>query len=451
MYYDEVKISVRAGKGGDGCVSFRREAMVPRGGPDGGNGGRGGDVILRVNRHLNTLQHFQHKTKFIAEDGENGRNKDQTGKSGEAMYIDVPPGTVVRNAESNAVIGDLTGDGDELCVARGGRGGRGNPTFATATNQAPLIATNGNPGEAQELLLEMKLIADIGFVGMPNAGKSTLLSVLTAAKPKIAAYPFTTLVPNLGVAKISEDRSVVVADIPGLIEGASQGLGLGHEFLRHIERTRVLIHLIDGMSEDPIKDYQTIQAELAAFGHGLAQKPQVLAITKMDLPDARAAYELYGAELRALSAVHVAEWEKAAKTELPKLDILAISAATGENVRRLIITAVQLLEVLPPPEEKPILPVIQMTESEGDTFQIKRDRGGFRVISRYLEHKAMITRWDLYQATEKFQVALDRSGVSSALLKAGIEPGDMVFIGDYELEWQDESKIDYDGPEWAAS
>ena len=443
MYYDETKITVQAGKGGDGCVSFRRESMVPRGGPDGGNGGRGADVILRVNRHLNTLQHFQHKTKFVAQDGDAGHNKDMTGKSGETLYIDVPPGTVVRDAATNEIIGDLTDFDSEMRVARGGRGGRGNPTFATSTHQAPLIATNGNPGEYRELLLEMKLIADIGFVGMPNAGKSTLLSVLTAAKPKIASYPFTTLVPNLGVATIDEGRTVVVADIPGLIEGASQGLGLGHEFLRHIERTRVLIHLIDGMSEDPLKDYETIQAELKAFGHGLDTKPQVLAISKMDLPDARASYELYGPELKAMSAKYAVLSDEYYEFSPQHADIIAFSSASSENVKRLINTAVQVLDSLPPIEETPIVPVIAMTDAEGDTFQIKRERGGFRVISRYLEHKAQITRWDLYQATEKFQVALDRSGVSSALLKAGIEPGDMVFIGDFELEWQDETQVDF--------
>ncbi len=443
MYYDETKITVQAGKGGDGCVSFRRESMVPRGGPDGGNGGRGADVILRVNRHLNTLQHFQHKTKFVAQDGDPGHNKDMTGKSGETLYIDVPPGTVVRDAATNEIIGDLTDNDSEMRVARGGRGGRGNPTFATSTHQAPLIATNGNPGEYRELLLEMKLIADIGFVGMPNAGKSTLLSVLTAAKPKIASYPFTTLVPNLGVAAIDEGRTVVVADIPGLIEGASQGLGLGHEFLRHIERTRVLIHLIDGMSEDPLKDYETIQAELKAFGHGLDTKPQVLAISKMDLPDARASYELYGPELKAMSAKYAVLSDEYYQFSPQHADIIAFSSASSENVKRLINTAVQVLDSLPPLKETPIVPVIAMTDAEGDTFQIKRERGGFRVISRYLEHKAQITRWDLYQATEKFQVALDRSGVSSALLKAGVEPGDMVFIGDFELEWQDETQVDY--------
>jgi GTP-binding protein len=435
MFYDDAKIAVRAGKGGDGCVSFRREAMVPRGGPDGGNGGRGGDVILRVNRHLNTLQHFQHKNKFFAEDGDNGRGKDQTGKSGETLYIDVPPGTIVMNAETRAIIGDLTQDNDELLTAKGGRGGRGNATFASATNQTPMIATNGDLGESVELVLELKLIADIGFVGMPNAGKSTLLSVLTSAKPKIAPYPFTTLVPNLGVAQIDADRTVVLADIPGLIAGASEGAGLGHEFLRHIERTRVLIHVIDGMSEDPVNDFATIQAELRAFGHGLDDKPQVLAMSKMDLPDAQAAHEIYKDAIVALNTHAPADLAPS---------IIAFSSATGENVRHLLNTTVHLLDSLPPLEDTPIIPVIEMEKGEDNSFEIRRERGGYRVFSDYLVRKAQMTRWDLYEATERFQRSLDRSGVAGALLKLGIEPGDMVYIGDYELEWQDETKFDFE-------
>jgi GTP-binding protein len=426
MFYDDVVIAVTSGRGGDGCVSFRREAMVPRGGPDGGNGGRGGDVILRVNRHLNTLQHFQHQRTFIAKDGDAGRNKDQTGKSADKLYIDVPPGTSVFDVASGNLVGDLKENDAELVVARGGRGGRGNATFTTATHQAPEIATRGSPGESREIRLELKLIADIGIVGLPNAGKSTLLSVLTAAKPKIADYPFTTLVPNLGVSNISAERSVVLADIPGLIEGASQGAGLGHEFLRHIERTRVLIHVLDGMSADPLADYATIQSELREFGHGLADKPQVLALSKMDLPDARAAYELF------IQGAHDATFR----------DCIPFSSASGENVRKVLNRAVQILDELPPEPEPEIMPILEMTPNEeGDAFSVEHKGGKWVVHSAYLESIVEITRWDLDEATMRFQSALDRSGVAAALERAGVQPGDMVKIGDYELEWQDETEM----------
>ena len=423
MFYDEAQISVKGGHGGDGCVSFRHESMTPRGGPDGGNGGRGGDVILRVNRHFNTLQHFQHQALFEAEMGKYGKGKDMTGRSADALFVNVPPGTVVRDQKTNDILADLTLPDSEYIAARGGRGGRGNATFATSTNQAPEIATLGSPGEERVLTLELKIIADIGLVGMPNAGKSTLISVLTDAKPKIANYPFTTLVPNLGVARVGDLRTIVIADIPGLIEGASQGKGLGDEFLRHIERTRVLIHLIDGESEDPLKDFETVNAELKAFGHGLAEKPQVIGMSKMDLPDARAAFELF---------VH---------KNIP--DVIAFSSASNENVRLLLNRAVQILDDLPPLPVSDYTPVITMDTEDDYTFTIKRTGGGWRVNSRYLEERAKITRWDLDEATQRFQIALDRSGVGDALLKAGIQPGDIVFIADGELEWQDESQMDF--------
>ncbi|MCL5997810.1 MAG: GTPase ObgE [Chloroflexi bacterium] len=418
MFYDQATITVRGGKGGDGVVSFRRESMVPRGGPDGGNGGRGGDVVLVVNRHLNTLYTFQHKRLFKAEDGRPGRGKDQTGRSGKDLFVEVPPGTIVRDAETHAVIGDLTHTDQQIIVVRGGRGGRGNARFATSSNQAPLMAENGSPGDTQELLLELKLIADIGIVGLPNAGKSTLLSVLTAARPKIGDYPFTTLQPNLGVAQIDGLRTVVLADIPGLIEGASQGAGLGHEFLRHIERTRVLIHVLDGLSEDVVRDYQTIQAELAAFGHGLGQKPQVLAMNKMDLPDAQAAYELFCHSDTALAELKACQ---------------PISAATGQNVRELLLRAVQVLDELPALEPLEAEPVLLMEDQ--DTFDIVREGGGFRINSPQLVRRVETTRWDLEEAVQKFQRLLERSGITAELKRRGIKTGDTVYIGDYELEW----------------
>ena len=422
MFYDEARISVIGGRGGDGVVSFRREAMVPRGGPDGGNGGRGGHVILVVNRHLNTLYAFQHRRKFKAEEGRPGHGKDQTGRSAKPLYVEVPPGTVVRDADTNAVLADLTHPDQTYIAVKGGRGGRGNAMFATASNQAPQMAERGSPGEERELLLVLKLIADIGFVGLPNAGKSTLLAALTAAKPKIGDYPFTTLAPNLGVAQIDQTRAVVLADIPGLIEGASLGAGLGHEFLRHIERTRVLVHLIDGLSEDPLRDYHAIQSELTAFGHGLADKPQVLAMNKVDLPDAQAAYELF------------CQGDPAS----PLRDCLPVSAATGKNARALLAKAIQELDSLPPLALEEPEPVIEAAPGEGEQapdFGISREGGGFRIRNPMVMRRVETMRWDLDEASLRFQRFLERSGLTAELERRGIRPGDTVYIGDYELEW----------------
>src|SRR5512134_3433353 len=285
MFTDQVVIHVRSGKGGDGMVHFHREKFVPRGGPDGGDGGKGGDVIFEVKSTLNTLSSFRQNQKFKAEDGIKGGPSQMSGRAGKDLVIPVPPGTLIFDAETNTILVDLTQPDQRLIVCKGGRGGRGNQHFATSRNQAPRTAEKGAPEEEKRLKLELKLIADIGLIGVPNAGKSTLLSVLTNARPKIAPYPFTTLEPNLGVAEIDVNTTVVLADIPGLIEGASQGIGLGHDFLRHIQRTRVLIHLLDGLAEDPLLDYAQINSELALFDPDLAKKPQVVAFNKMDLPD----------------------------------------------------------------------------------------------------------------------------------------------------------------------
>jgi GTPase len=424
MFYDKATIQVRAGRGGDGMMSFRREAMVPRGGPDGGNGGRGGDVILVVTPHLNTLVNFQYVHEYQADDGKRGGTKDMTGRSGQPLYVKVPPGTIVRDADTNVILGDLTELDQQLVVAKGGRGGRGNAMFVGATNQAPQIAENGEPGEMRGVALELKLVADIGIVGKPNAGKSTLISVLTAAKPKIADYPFTTLTPVLGVAQIDTNRSVVLADIPGLIEGASKGIGLGHEFLRHIERCRVLIHLVDGMAEDPIADYETINAELAAFGTSMMDKPQLLALTKMDLPDARTAHELFGPQL--------AEAARA----LGKDDTVhAISSASHEQTRELLGKAVQLLDELPPlPPAMDSEPPITIADDD-DGYEIVREGGGFRVHSKRLERRCLMTRWDLEDSVLSFQHYLDRTGIGPALTARGVKAGDLVYIGDFEMEW----------------
>src|SRR5512134_3945906 len=316
MFTDQVTIHVRSGKGGDGMVHFHREKFVPRGGPDGGDGGKGGDVIFEVKTTLNTLSSFRQNQKFKAEDGIRGGPSQMSGRAGKDLVMYVPPGTVLFNAETDEIIGDLTQPKQRLVICKGGRGGRGNQHFATSRNQAPRTAEKGEPSEEKRLKLELKLIADIGLIGVPNAGKSTLLSVLTNAKPKIAAYPFTTLEPNLGVAEVDNDTTVVLADIPGLIEGASQGAGLGHDFLRHIQRTRVLIHLLDGMSEDPVADYSQINSELSLFDPNLGRKPQIVALNKIDQPEVQERLE-----------------EVQKKFKKLKVELMTISALARTNTR----------------------------------------------------------------------------------------------------------------------
>ena len=292
QFIDEVRIHVKAGNGGNGCVSFRREKYVPKGGPDGGNGGNGGNVMIRADRHLNTLLDFKYRTSYAGQRGEHGRGKKQDGKWGEDVILRVPCGTVVRDEERGEVLADLTNNGQDIIVAHGGKGGRGNSEFATSTNQAPRHAEPGTLGEERQLHLELRLLADVGLVGFPNAGKSTLISVLSAAKPKIADYPFTTLIPNLGIVRVGEGRSMVVADIPGLIEGAHLGKGLGIQFLRHIERTKVLVFLIEATSEDPKQDHGILLNELRSYDASLEKKPRIVALTKMDIVEEAARKKL---------------------------------------------------------------------------------------------------------------------------------------------------------------
>lgn len=283
QFIDQALIFVKAGNGGNGAISFRREKYVPKGGPDGGNGGNGGNVIIRADKQLGTLLDFRYKRNYKAENGDHGRGKGQTGKTGVDVVLRVPCGTIVKVGAHASVLADLVRDGEEVIVANGGRGGKGNSEFATSTNQAPRIAEAGTPGEECELVLELKLIADVGLVGFPNAGKSTLISVVSAAKPKIADYPFTTLTPNLGIVRFAEGKSFTLADMPGLILGAHQGKGLGIQFLRHIERTRVLVFLIESISEDPKRDFEILLNELASYDKALADKPKMVALTKIDL------------------------------------------------------------------------------------------------------------------------------------------------------------------------
>ncbi|TMB72250.1 MAG: GTPase ObgE, partial [Chloroflexi bacterium] len=327
MFLDRARVKVRGGDGGRGVISFRREAHVPRGGPDGGDGGNGGDVVLRADAQLASLGDFQFKKEYRATDGAAGEGGNRSGKAGRDLVVRVPAGTTIRDVGTSDEIADLVGDGAEIVVARGGRGGRGNARFVTSTRRAPRIAMDGETGEGRALDLELRLIADVGLAGLPNAGKSSLLAALTRARPKIADYPFTTLTPNLGVARL-DDRELVIADIPGLIEGASQGAGLGEEFLRHIERTRVVVHVVDASKDDPLADIATIDAELEAYGHGLRDRPEIIALNKIDLAEARDQVP-----------------ELVSALEARGREALALSAATGEGVDRL---SKRLFNLTPP-------------------------------------------------------------------------------------------------------
>ncbi len=418
MFFDEVRIHVEAGAGGSGVVSFRREAHVPLGGPNGGKGGKGGDVYLEVNPHLNTLIEFKEHVHWRAPRGAPGQGSDKTGAGGDDMVIAVPPGTVVYDEASGEVLADLTASGQRALVAAGGRGGRGNASFASATNHAPRIAEKGEPGQARWLRLELKLIADVGIVGAPNAGKSTLLSVISAARPKIADYPFTTLQPNLGVVVVG-NRSFVAADIPGLIEGAHEGVGLGHQFLRHIERTRLLIHLVDGLSADPLADYHSINTELAFFSERLAREPQIVVLNKMDVTEVRERWP----EL-------CAAWRK------DGVEALAISAATGEGVPELLRLTLRRLDELPIEAPVEATEATFRLEANERAFTIEREGEAWRVRGVAIERAAVMTRWDLDEATTRFQRILNALGITAALQVAGIQYGDMVHIGKVELEWQ---------------
>ncbi len=421
MFIDQAVVEVQSGKGGDGVVHFRREKYVPRGGPDGGDGGRGGDVVLVVSPVLNTLAAFRHQLIYRAQDGGRGGTKNMTGKSSDDLLIKVPPGTIVFDNRTNQVLGDLVEPDQRLVVAVGGRGGKGNTRFANSRDQAPRHAEHGEPGETKELRLELKLIADIGIVGVPNAGKSTLLSSTTNARPKIASYPFTTLEPNLGVAELDDETVLVLADIPGLIEGAHMGIGLGHDFLRHIQRTRVLIHLLDGMADDPVLDYAQINTELALFDPNLAKKPQIVAVTKMDLPEVEERWPKILASLKKRGL-------KGEKEPMP------ISSVTGLNIRQLLYRASQRLGELPPEEQVEETPVYRMAEDPRQ-FSIAQTPEGWRVSGKAIERAAAMTYWEYDASVRRFQKILQALGIDDALRQAGVQEGESVFIGDFELEW----------------
>lgn len=433
QFYDRAKVFVQAGNGGNGSAHMRREKFVPMGGPDGGDGGRGGSVYMETDLGLNTLVDYHYNPHFHAKSGGAGGGRQMHGAKGEDLVLRVPPGTIVRKAETGELVADLTEPGQRVMVARGGRGGLGNTHFKTATNQAPREAQRGEPGEDFTLELELKLIADVGLVGYPNAGKSTLLSVVTRATPKIAEYPFTTLVPNLGVVVVGDptrgdDFSFVLADIPGLIEGAAQGVGLGHEFLRHVERTRLLLHLVDGADEEqaPWAEFEAINRELAEYSPDLATRPQIAVLTKMDLPHARERWEAFRA-----------------KAEGEGYLAMAISSATNEGVRELMnVTAQRLRELRIEETERAALAVpatgpVLRPEPE-DAFAIEPAEDGYRVRGKRVERMVAMTNPDSHEGMERLERNLRKLGVFEALEQAGVQPGDVIYFGKTQLIWGEE-------------
>jgi len=402
-------------------VHFHREKYVAHGGPDGGDGGRGGDVVLEVRPTLNTLSSLRYNSRFHADDGGKGGPDNMSGRGSKELVIPVPPGTLIYDDNTGELLADLVEPGQRYLAAKGGRGGRGNQHFASPSRQAPRYAEKGEPFEERRLRLELKLIADVGIVGMPNAGKSSLLAAVTNAKPKIANYPFTTLDPNLGVVELDLDTTMVLADIPGLVEGAHMGVGLGDAFLRHIQRTRVLIHVIDGTGEDPLADFSQINSELALFDSALGEKPQVVAFNKMDMPEA------------------LERWPKVkAALEEHGFEPMAISALTRDNLTPLLWRAHELLKTAPEPQ--PVAQALPVYRPEADprAFTIERtDDGGYRVRGESIERAAKMTYWEENAAIVRFQRLIEILGIDQALRKAGIQEGDTVYINEYELEWTD--------------
>lgn len=425
MFVDTVKIYVKGGDGGNGVVAFRREKYVPRGGPAGGDGGRGGNVILRVDKGLRTLVDFRYQKHFKADRGENGRSKGQHGANAEDRVIFVPPGTVVKDAESQEIIADLVEDGQEVIVARGGRGGRGNRRFATAVNPAPQIAENGEPGEERWLELELKLLADVGLIGYPSVGKSTLLSVVSKARPKIGAYHFTTITPNLGVVRIEDGRSFVMADLPGLIEGAHQNVGLGHQFLRHAERTKVLVHVLDMAAtegRDPYQDYLQINHELKQYRQDLANRPQIIAANKMDLPGADQNLKKF--------REHFAQ----------EVAIYPISAETRQGIDRLLYAICDLLEKVEKESDSvDLLPdhkVYQLKEQE-PFFTIRRENDVYIVEGEKIERFMQMTNFNYHESVLRFGQKMKQWGIEQALREKGAKEGDTIRIGEMEFELND--------------
>jgi GTP-binding protein len=421
MFIDEAEIQIVSGKGGDGIVHFRKEKYINRGGPDGGDGGKGGDIIFQVNEHLNTLEKFRHKSIFKAEDGKRGGPNNRKGKSGADLVISVPPGTIVLNAKTKTRIADLTRNNQMVVVLEGGRGGRGNKRFANSRLQAPRLAEKGEPGEEKDIHLELRLIADVGIIGMPNAGKSSFLAAVSNAKPKIANYPFTTLIPNLGVVTLGDNETLVLADIPGLIEVAHTGLGLGDQFLRHIQRTRVLIHLIDGTSADPFADFTQINTEVILFDPKLKNKKQVVAINKIDL-------------------ISVQEKQDAIQQEFNSrgIELLFISALTRKNLDPVLWKCLEYLENTPELDENVVengeIPVYH-PDSKQQQFEVYSSENGWVIKGKAIERAAAMTYWEYFASVRRFQRILEAMGIADRLREIGVQEGDTVFIGNHELTW----------------
>ena len=432
MFLDEVKIFVRSGDGGNGLVAFRREKYVPKGGPAGGDGGRGANVVFIVDEGLRTFMDYRYQKKFVAPNGENGMSKGMHGRKSKDLYLKVPPGTVIRDTDTGEVLADLVEHEQEVIVARGGRGGRGNCRFATPSNPAPEIAENGEPGEERNLTLELKLMADVGLVGFPSVGKSTLLSITSKAKPKISDYHFTTLAPNLGVVETKDHRSFVMADLPGLIEGASQGVGLGHQFLRHIERTKVIVHVVDMSAtdgRDPYEDYKIINQELGEYNMRLLERPQIVVANKMDIPAAQENLEEFKSKLAA---------------DGEEVDIVEISAFTRTNVDNLLYKISDILDSTDPnmlyeldtEEESMENRVLYKHKPKDETFKITRDDTGAYVVSGPgIERAFLMTDFNRDASVRRFAQQMRSMGVDDALRERGCKNGDTVKILKGEFEF----------------
>jgi GTP-binding protein len=432
MFVDKAKIFVKGGNGGDGLVSFRREKYVPQGGPAGGDGGKGADIIFRVDEGLRTLMDFRYQKHFKADRGEKGKIKNMQGANAEEMIVRVPPGTIILDDDTQEIIADLTNHGQEVVVAKGGRGGRGNVRFATANNPAPYIAENGEEGEERWVVLELKVMADVGLVGFPSVGKSTLISVVSAAKPKIASYHFTTLTPNLGVVDVGDGRSFIMADLPGLIEGAHEGVGLGHEFLKHIERTRIILHVLDMSGQegrDPYEDWQKINNELSLYSEKLLELPQVIVANKMDMPDAEDNLQKFRDKL---------------SEEAVDAEVFPISAATNKGLQNVLYRAADMLDAIPVAplvEEVPEVSerkVYRLENQRGDNeFTIHRENDTFVVESESIEKMIKRTQFGSYDSVTRFTRILRKMGVDKELRKQGAQDGQTVRIGKLEFEFSE--------------
>jgi GTPase len=424
MFVDEVEIQVRAGRGGDGSVSFRREKHVPRGGPDGGDGGRGGDVVIVADPMLTTLIDFRFKREYKAERGGNGSGNNKTGKNGADIVLPVPVGTQVTDAETGEAFADFVRPGQREVAARGGAGGRGNAQFVSSTHQTPRFAEKGEPAEERRLRLELKVLADVGLIGFPNVGKSTLIAKISAARPKIADYPFTTLAPNLGVVQVEPGRSFVVADIPGLIEGASEGAGLGHQFLRHVERTRLLVHVLDvsGLTmRDPGEDFEIVNRELKRYSDRLADLNQIVALNKADMPGAKEV------------APPLRE-----RLEAQGYQVYEISALTGTGTQTLVYALAQALEALPAPPPEAEEPVVEYRAREADDgWEVERENGQWVVRGRGIERLVAMTDMNNEAGVRRLQRILEKAGIVSRLRTLGAEDGDEVRIGETVFDFLD--------------